>query len=165
MNFDTYEAFFRAVYKHAGIAPVSVHDEFEHIMNRAIRSGNRPLIDDLSAATRAATGLFVKLMRSCFYVHETATSHKSPGDDLLGYRLEQACDSLAEGYQLVIQVSNGQITLALYDNRDRQVNFPSLRESLSGQVTDAVLFAERPPERRKRPGHQHVEDPDHGDNL
>lgn len=165
MHFDTYEAFTRAVYRHAGVAPASVHDEYLHIMNRAIRSGNRQLVEDLSNANRAVTGIAVSLMQSCYHVHETSTSHKAPGDDLLGYRIQEACESLIPGWQIVIQVMNGHAHVMLFDDFDRQQSFPSLRESLSSQVSDALLSAQCPPEKRRKSKQQHIEDPDHGFHL
>lgn len=164
MHFDTFEAFARAVYRRAGFLPVSVHDEFEHISLRALRANNRELLNDLSAAKREVTGMFVRLVQACYDVHEISTSHAAPGDDLLGYRIEQARKQLIPGWQLVIQVSNGNAVVMLIDDQDRLQNFPSSRDSLSGQVTDAVLFAERTPEKR-RTAVQYTEDPDHGEHL
>jgi AraC-like DNA-binding protein len=162
MHFDTFEAFSKAVYKRVGFVPCDLHDAFEHINRRALRGGQRDLVKDLSDATSSATGMLCRLTEAAFYVHEVSTSHKAPGDDLLGYRIEEAREKLIPGWQIVIQVAAGRTYVMLVDPQDNQVEFPSRRETLSEQVTDALLYAERPEEKRRKPV-LYTEDPDHGD--
>lgn len=144
MRFDTQEAFSRAMRAKLGHrCPLDQTDEFRRIeRDGRFNPITRRNEVGIQVSNLYLTTLFVKMERAAFEVHERAIAQIGPGDDLLGYRVEQAEQNLPEGWQLAVHVERGSAKVLLINPSGEQMEIGT-DVSLSGAVADALEAAQK----------------------
>ena len=130
MRFDTEEAFFRATFSASGTSPSYISDACR--IERLTDEG------DWQKALRTKA---VRLVRGAFDVHQRADAQLGPGDSLLGYRLQEAERELPEGWRIVIMVERGITRVDVDAPDDDRLEFSTVHQEVSGQVSDALREA------------------------
>lgn len=141
MRFDTQEAFskaMRARLEHRG--PADLTSEFRRVEQEGVfNPTTRRSESGRGVADRFLTTTFVRMERAAFEVHDRAMAQIGPGDDLLGFRVEQAEMNLPEGWQLAIHIEGGSAKVLLIAPGGEQQHVEGA--SLSGAVADALSAA------------------------
>lgn len=145
MRFDTEEAYFRAMRIESGTDPASIVREFREKESAATWDARlRKHVQTMgrSAADAMLTGALVALIRAAYSVHQKAMDRRSPGDDLLGFRIDRAAQELPEGWQLAVHVERGSVAVLLVRPDGTQAPLDDSIDSVSERVFRAVRTAE-----------------------